>query len=306
MRSSFALIVDDSIAFSSDERQYPRFEVVIFANALNQSLSRGTWGLHKIVMDAIPEDPDSEMIREEILVKPFQSDGHTILYCVNGTFGDKPPYEILDMFEKRISAIYKPELLTQMVNSKGDIFKNIATEITDFLHDQLDALILDGTTPLEEFPKVPPRVHYLGISSLGLPIVSRMYDEEIIRHTGGQEHPEMSQQEYFESVLSAKCATIVMNSIIRAQAEVKSIQLKVGDDLYHFIYFRTLGNYAVELFASGNPESIETLFDVIIEMLEKSPVLQETFKGDLKPYASLKDIIDNLPEKLARKLADLI
>ncbi len=297
MDVSLALIVDDSLVFSNIEAHNPRYEVVIFANALNKSLSGGKWGLHKIVMQ--PEDTNAG--EEQIIVKSFKAGEIEILYCANGKFDHHPPYHILEMFEKRLSSIYRPEMLSQSYDGKGDILRNIAAEITEYVLQELEKM----APKAEEFPDVPPRIHYLGITSMGLPIVSRMYDEEIIQHLGSGTHPEMSQKEYMESVLSAKCATIVMNTLIRAQAQVKSIQLKVDDTKYHFIYFRPLGNYTVELYASGNPVTIERLFDIIISLLEKSPALNTTFQGDLKPYGSLKEILDNLPEKLAQKFSEL-
>lgn len=293
------LIVDDDVLYSSREEHLARFEVVVFANALNRSISAGNWRLHKMVL--VPLDP--EATKELVFVKTERVGNFDVLFCLMGSLDDAVlGYQLLDAFHAKVTAVYQPSQLMSMSGGKAEILKQLCDEAAVAVIEQLEGMDeISGRKG--SYPDVPPRIHYCGISSQGLPIASRMFDEEILQHLPPElEMPGMSVREYVETTLSAKCATIVMNSLIRAQANVQSLELKVDDQHYHFIYFKDVGAYTVEMYGSGNPEGVERLFELVAQMIEDVPGIPPSFTGDLKPYAPLKELLGHLPERLAERL----
>lgn len=313
MLVGFALLVDDTILFVSDEDQIPWVEVVIFADALNNSLSHGNWALHKVVMSPARlsgvETPEGEP--RQVLIKTSRVGDTEVLYCLCGQCdrGFQTGYELLDEFETRVTSVYKPEQLGQVSGQKEEQLKNICGEIVAGLSEKFETKAAGGDLASETFPDDPPRVHYVGISSQGLPIVSRLYDEEILEYletlapsADASNSSQLSPAEYVESTLSAKGATIAMNALFRAQANVDAIQIKIHANKYHFLYFRPCGQYTVELYASGNPTGIEYLLEKILGFFTDHPTMQQPFTGDLKTVRPLREILDNLPQKLSEVL----
>ena len=102
--------------------------------------------------------------------------------------------------------------------------------------------------------------------------------------------------ELFSSDLSAKLATITMNSQIRAKSYIKEIQF---EDLKeqgrkNLIFYGRINGYSLDLIASGDYLKIKEIFEELEKKLTKEPVLLQEFKGDLKPFLSLSNHIDNI------------
>ncbi len=293
MGLAFALVADEDILYCSNEDAFPFFEIVIFANALNNQLSAGKWHIHKIVIWPMAADHD-----QRILTRVARSeDGRSLLYCVYGDFqkGSVIGYQLLEEFEKRVMAVYPHQTVCSMASGRQEILKNLCAEIVDNLRKKYQEKV-DSNSESHEIFSGPPQIHYLGLSWQGLPIFSRLFDDSLIENLPESKNGGMSRQEVLESILSAKLATIVMNTVIRAQSHVHSIQILVDPKtaLYQLINFGVLpNNYSLELYATGQPKDLDKIFFEICGKVENDPTLSMPFTGDLKPYEELKRKLSN-------------
>ncbi len=290
---AFALIADEDILYCSNEDAFPFFEIVIFANALNKQLSAGKWHIHKIILWPMAAEHD-----QRILTRVVRSeDGRSLLYCVFGDFqkGSVTGYQLLEEFEKRLTAVYSHQTVCSMAATRQEILKIFCSEIVENLRKKYQERV-DANSEVHEIFTGPPLIHYCGLSWQGLPIFSKLFDDSLIENLPESREGEMSRHEVLESVLSAKLATIVMNTVIRAQAHVHSIQILVDTKLakYQLINFGVLPNsYSLELYATGQPKDLDKIFFEICEKVENDPTLSMPFTGDLKPYEGLKKILSN-------------
>ncbi len=290
---AFALVADEDILYCSNEDAFPFFEIVIFANALNNQLSAGKWQIHKIVIWPMAAEHD-----QRILTRVTRSeDGRSLLFCVYGDFqkGSVIGYQLLEEFEKRLTAVYSHPTICSMAASRQEVLKSLCSEIIDNLRKKYEEKVKAQAEEHEVF-KGAPQIHYCGLSWMGLPIFSRLFDEALTENLPESNNREMSKQEVLESILSAKLATIVMNTVIRAQAHVHSIQILVDPKIgqYQLINFGVLpNNYSLELYASGQPKELDKIFFEICGKVENDSTLSMPFTGDLKPFDSLKKVLSN-------------
>ena len=104
--------------------------------------------------------------------------------------------------------------------------------------------------------------------------------------------------ELYSSNLSAKLATIAMNTVIRAKTSIKEIVIedKKENKLNYIILFGEIGTYSLDFFGSGNYYQIKLVFKKLKKYISKDGVLKDDFTGDLKPYKHLHDTIQNFYE----------
>jgi hypothetical protein len=293
MGLAFALIADEDILYCSNEDAFPFFEVVIFANALNKQLSAGKWHMHKIILWPLTAEHDMRIL---IRVVPSE-DGRCLLYCVFGDFqkGSVLGYQLLEEFEKRLTVVYSHQSICSMATTRQDILKSLCAEIVETLRKKYQDKV-DAQAEEHEVFRGPPTIHYCGLSWQGLPIFSKLFDDALVEYLPETKNGEISRHELLETILSAKLATIVMNTVIRAQAHVHSIQILMDSKAsqYQLINFGVLPNsYSLELFASGQPKDLDKIFFDLCGKVEADPALTLPFTGDLKPYEWLKRLLAN-------------
>ena len=109
-------------------------------------------------------------------------------------------------------------------SSEEPTFEDVIKLITDYLKDKyLDSLeeeiIYEKTKNNGE-----NAILYAGISAQGLPIVSQLFDSNLLSYLERDKTNE--NIELFSSDLSAKLATISMNTQIRAKTRIKEIHIR--------------------------------------------------------------------------------
>jgi len=138
------------------------------------------------------------------------------------------------------------------------------------------------------------KILYCGISNQGLPIISRLYNIEFIDTLKEESNEE--KIEVFSSKLSAKLATIAMNTIIRAQTSIKEIHINdLREDLENIvILYDNIYGYSLDLVGSGDVCQISKVLLKLKAQIAKEEILSEDFGGDLKPYKHLNEYLNNL------------
>ncbi|MHA1671534.1 MAG: hypothetical protein ACTSV5_13310, partial [Promethearchaeota archaeon] len=104
----------------------------------------------------------------------------------------------------------------------------------------------------------------------------------------------------FTSNLSARLATITMNTQIRAKSYIKEIHF---DDLREegcikLILYGKINNFSLDLIASGDFFKIKEIFSQLESRISQEEILLKEFNGDLKPYRALSQKLNSILQEL--------
>lgn len=293
MINGFAIILEDKVLYCSNDNIYSSFEIILFIEKLISSINpSGNWRLNNIYLKGYRMTAERLLIRHDIT-----EDGKNLFFCFSGDFsvGSKIAPNVLREFCEKVESYYKTSLLLERAAGK-DIFKEIIETATDYLWDAYeDQLENEGKMDPEPDPSLPNNLLYCGISSQGLPIISQLYSKLLLENIGKEINQE--NVELYSSNLSAKLATISMNTVIRAKTSIKEIVIKdINDGMNYFIFFGDINNFSLDFFGSGNYAHIKGIFKRLKKHVASEPILHEDFTGTLKPYKYLHDKIQEFYE----------
>ena len=132
------------------------------------------------------------------------------------------------------------------------------------------------------------KIIYCGISAQGLPIISQLYDKTLLYNF----HREINDEnvELFASSISAKLATIIMNTQIRANTNIKEVHFNdLGDHgSKKIILCSPINEFSLDFIASGDFIRIKEIFKQLRKDISQEQILRNEFVGDLKPFRNLK------------------
>jgi hypothetical protein len=217
-----------------------------------------------------------------------------IFYCITGDFisGSEEANRMLEEYYEKVKVNYETADSIKKATKHAE-FENVIKLITSYLWKKYRETIED-----EEFNHVclteNNKIIYCGLSTQGLPIISKLYDESLLHNFDR----EVSQEniELFTSNLSAKLATITMNTQIRAKSKIKEIHF---DDLEEegckkLILYGNINGFSLDLIASGDFIKIKEIFKTLENKISCEKVLSCEFNGDLKPYRNLSSYLDEI------------
>ena len=290
MISGFTVILEDDILFCSDENKYNAFEIVLFVEKLMKFFQ---WRLRKICLKG------KKIGRERIIVEHVVTNaGQNLFFCCVGNFsvGSQEAFKMLKEFCNQVKTQYK-DLSRLKFASEEPTFNQVINLIIEYLNDKYlepleEEVIYEKTNNNEQ-----NNILYAGISSQGLPIISQLYDENLLKNLEKDHTNE--NIELFTSDLSAKLATISMNTLIRAKKKIKEIHL---DDTKNFenhnskkvILFGTINGYSIDFIANGNFYKIKSVFKQLKSKMALDSAFKNDFSGDLRPFKHLKYYLNEL------------
>ncbi|MFX0038485.1 MAG: hypothetical protein ACFFAB_04020 [Candidatus Heimdallarchaeota archaeon] len=294
MISSFSIILENGILYCSDEKKYNAFEIILFTEKLLRSINpRNTWRLKKICLK------HKKTGRERIIVEhKVTKAGQNLFFCSIGNFsvGSTESFKMLSDFSKQVEVQYN-DLDRLKFSSKEPTFKEVIRLITDYLKDKyLDPLeeeiIYHKSNNNEE-----NTILYAGISAQGLPIVSQLFDINLLKNMNRDKTSE--NIELYSSDLSAKLATISMNTLIRTKTNIKEIHIEDIENVQEnskkkIILFGNINGYSVDFIATGNFYKVKSIFKQLKSKLALDSAFREEFKGDLRPFKHLKFYLDEV------------
>jgi len=291
MISAFSIILGDEILYCSKKKKYNAFEVVLFVNKLLSSINpKKTWRLNKICLK------NQKTRRERIIVEHvITRDNKNLFFCSIGNFnvGSEEAVKMLNEFGKQVNLQYR-NLTDLKYKSKEASFEEIIKLITNYLRDKY-------TEPLKEeiiFEKngnsSKNTILYTGISAQGLPIISQLYDKNLLENL--QKEKTEENIELFSSDLSAKLATISMNTQIRAKTKIKEIHISdfKNQESMKIIFFGNINEYSLDFVASGNFYKLRDIFKQLKAKMMMDTIFLKDFSGDLKPFKHLKHYLDDI------------
>jgi len=294
MISGFTIILEDKILYCSDEKKYNAFEIVLFVEKLLRSINpKNTWRLKKICLK------NKKKGKERIIVEHMVTNaGQNLFFCSVGNFnvGSLEAFKMLKEFSKQVNIQYK-DLARLQFASEEPTFKQVINLIIDYLKDKY-------FEPLEEeiiYEKMNNNgqnaILYAGISAQGLPIISQLYDKNLLRNLERERTSE--NIELFSSDLSAKLATISMNTQIRAKTKIKEIHINDSEKNAgkKIIFFGNINGYSLDFIASGNFYKIKEIFKQLKKKMSLDVVFKGEFSGDLRPFKHLRQYLRDIIKK---------
>ena len=291
MISGFTIILEDDILYCSNEKRYSAFEIVLFVEKLLRSINpKNTWRLKKICLK------DKKIGRERIVVKHIVTSKHqNLFFCAVGNFkvGSQETVKIVNEFSKQVNKHYK-NLHELKYASEEPVFEEIINLIIEYLKDKYMEPLEEEIIFDEQGNNSKNTMLYAGISSQGLPIISQLYDTNLLMNMVKENTKE--NIELFTSDLSAKLETISMNTQIRAKTRIKEIHINDTEDTTNkiVILFGNVKGYSLDFVASGNFYKIKQIFKLYKGKMSLDPIFQNEFSGDLKPYKYLKKYLDEI------------
>ena len=283
----FCIILEEDIIYCANENKYNSFEIVLFVEKLMKFFK---WRLRNICFKS------KKVGKERIIVEHVITNaGQNLFFCVVGSFsaGSQEAFKMLKEFRKQVNNQYK-DLARLKFASEEPTFNQVINLIIEYLQDKY-------LEPLEEeiiYEKTNDNgqntILYAGISAQGLPIISKLYDKNLLMTL---EKDKTSENiELFTSDLSAKLATISMNTLIRTKTKIKEIHLDdtVNNNNKKVILFGNINGYSIDFIANGNFYKIKSIFKKLKSKMVLDSAFQNDFSGDLRPFKHLKYYLDEV------------
>ena len=289
MISGFAIILNEDIIYVSNNNKYNFFEIVLFVQKLITSINpKNSWRLSNIYFEG---DSGKERM---IIHHDVTSEGNHLFFCITGDFlsDSEEANNMLIEYVEKVKANYASGEAIQKVAKKSE-FKAVIKLITGYLWDKYRDPIEDEAIT-DKCNNIDNKIIYCGISSQGLPIISQLYDKSLLNNLSREITNE--NVELFSSNLSAKLATIAMNTQIRAKTNIKEIHFNDLDDngCKRLILYGHINGYSLDFFAAGDFNRIKDIFLELEQKISHDQILHHEFSGDLKPFRSLKTYLDEI------------
>jgi len=283
MITGFAIILDEEVLYVSNSNKYSSFEIVLFVEKLTSSLNpKNHWRLTNIYFEG--ESGKERMIIKHVVTESNQN----LFYCITGDFpsNSKEVSKLMDEYIEKVTANYETAEIIKKFSNNSE-FSKVIKLITGYLWDKYREPIEDETIDLK-CSDIENKIIYCGISAQGLPIISQLYDKTLLYNF----HREINDEnvELFASSISAKLATIIMNTQIRANTNIKEVHFNdLGDHgCRKIILCSPINEYSLDFIASGDFIKIKEIFKQLKKDISQEQILRNEFVGDLKPFRNLK------------------
>ena len=283
MITGFAIILDEDVLYVSNSNKYSSFEIVLFVEKLTSSLNpKNHWRLTNIYFEG--ESGKERMIIKHVVTESNQN----LFYCITGDFpsNSKEVSKLMEEYIEKVTANYETAEIIKKFSNNSE-FSKVIKLITGYLWDKYREPIEDETIDLK-CSDMENKIIYCGISAQGLPIISQLYDKTLLNNF----HREINNEnvELFASSISAKLATIIMNTQIRANTNIKEVHFNdLGDHGYKkIILCSPINEYSLDFIASGDFIKIKEIFKQLKKDISQEQILRNEFVGDLKPFRNLK------------------
>ncbi|NHJ22403.1 MAG: hypothetical protein EAX91_15765 [Candidatus Lokiarchaeota archaeon] len=293
MLTGFAIILDEDVLYVSNSNKYPSFEIVLFVEKLISSLNpKNFWRLTNILFEG-------DMGKERMIIRHIVTENdQSLFYCITGDFpsNSEEVSKLMDEYIEKVTANYETAEIIKKMSSHSE-FSKVIQLITGYLWDKYRDPIEDEVIEAQCLG-IENKIIYCGISAQGLPIISQLYDKSLLNNF----HREINDEniELFASSISAKLATITMNTQIRAKTNIKEVHFNDLDDqgCKKIILCSPINEYSLDFIASGDFVKIKEIFNQLEHNISQEQILTNEFAGDLKPFRSLKTqlnefLIDN-------------
>jgi len=285
---SYGIVLEEEILYCSNEEKYMILEIILFVEKLIRGFNpKHTWRLNSICLKSA-ENKERLIIRHELT-----ETNKNLFFVVCGVYEERSQEirNILGEFYQKVNDTYNNRDVLEKC-SKKPIFKEIIKIITDFLCSKYEILLEHEEIKQEVDHDTTNKLLYGGISSQGLPIISKLFEPTLLNNLDKEVTAE--NVELFNSSFSAQLATIEMNTIIRTNTyNIKEIHIFDLEDKKNnkIILYDNIDkhHFSLTIFASGNFFEIKDVMKLLKIQISKENILHKEFSGDIKLYKYLED-----------------
>ncbi len=300
---NYGVLLDQDVLFSSNEDFEKLLQVVLFSNSFATNIKDGR--LHSIRHD---HDGKSftTMIHNRVI--PGNDDENMLMYVISGNDEILPPefqQQILDNFYKEIEAEIQVKRIRKIYDEKFSDFILKMNRIADKI-DQGLSLINEmeeeeNSFLMMEREEVVTRIHYIGLSTMGVPVRNRIYDKDLTSLFKLPAKENTTPEDVLRSLMSAQFSAILNSALIRAGTKINDITILYStlDSLEErklMVAFYPIGyqdQYTLEICYEGDRASIDGFRQACNHMFTK--YLMVPFRGNLKDFELVADVLTSLP-----------
>ncbi|MFX0009831.1 MAG: hypothetical protein ACFE9R_05910 [Candidatus Hermodarchaeota archaeon] len=296
----YGIVSKDRIPLYYSDKKWKYFLELISTSTLS-----GTLDKMLIMLGDVAED------EEENLIARFY-EKEKIIHVLIGNFSDKDSNWIFN----HVSLFFNDMLQKNKINIRklDDIDKrDIFFKMNLFLNNIKEEIELKVKFEKPNFDYIDNwlRLHYVGLSSEFVGVISLLLDRENILKFGEQKFfkPDSDENvsqvvkqviDFSESVLTAKIEVILATILANMRGYPRWISIKSGYQNYRYLSFKKLENkFFLYCITEGNLEILESLESFLYLYLKD--VVSTKFTGSLKDYNDVKnkirDIMDPFPER---------
>lgn len=220
----------------------------------------------------------------------------SIIYILYGKFPNKKGYWLIEQMKKNLDAALEgldPDQLEKIQAHNISLKLESALKYCILEYIKLQEVFSDKKIP---FVEDTLRVHYFGLSSQSIGIISLLLGEELpIVYKGPTSSPQ-EELEIKESLVTAKVEAMAANTAGNTGAMPRWIAVKLGFQNYRFLTFTQLEkDYIINMLSEGNIEKLEKVEKLLQNVVQDA--VQTKFHGDLRPFNKLKTDLKRFFEK---------
>jgi len=302
----YGIVSKERIPIYFNDKKYKY--ILELTNNLDSISTRTLSGtLDKMLIILGNEDNAEE---KKLVARFFEKNG--VIHILIGNFSDKDSNWIFnqvsmffnDMVQKdKININKLTKIEKREISFKMNIFLNYIEEAVELKvkFEKPNFIYIDNWL----------RLHYFGLSSESVGVISLLLDKENILKFGEQRQFESDSEkdisqlvnkiiDFGESVLTAKIEAILASILANMKGYPRWISIKSGFQKYRFFSIKKLENqFYLYCITEGNIENLESLESFLYMYLKDG--LSNKFASSLKSFNEMKneirDIIETIPER---------
>ena len=235
-----------------------------------------------------------------------------VIHVLLGNFSDKDSYWIFTQVSTFFNDMLKKDKINIKKLSKFEK-REISIKMNIYINNIEKAVELKVKFEKPNFKYIDNwlRLHYVGLSSESVGVISLLLDKENILKFEEQKHfkPDPEQHisriveeiiDFSESVMTAKIEVILATILGNMKGYPRWISIKSGFQKYYFLSFKKLDNqYFLYSITEGNIEKLESLESLLYLYLKDG--VSNKFGSSLKVFnrmkAKIRDIMEPFPER---------
>lgn len=297
---NYGIMLDQDIIFSSSPAFEPMLQVVNYANSFAMNIQDGR--LFRIKHE-LAGKTHTTLIQTRIV------NDQNIMYVISGADEKLMPnfqQQIIDNFTKEIENTFPVKRILKLYEDKLDEFTRKLHRVTDKI-DQGISLIndmeeSDDAFLVKEKEYALTRIHYIGLSTGGVPVRNRMYGKELVSLFKVPSNEKAPPEEIVRSLISAQFSAIINSSLIEAGTRITEItilymHIDSMEPTQLKIAFFPMGyqlQYTLEICYQGKRNDIEGFKSACTPMFER--FVQVPFKGNLRDFELVSDLLSTFPK----------
>lgn len=298
----YGMIIDQEVIYASDEIFENLIQIVNFAASFAMNMTKGR--IEKIHHE-FNDEPWTTVVRTSVL-----PDKRHLHFVIAGSYENFPPEfqnQILDNFTLEVDNAFNLKKMerihaTNIAEFEVRMHKIVSkVDVGLSLIHEMDAEA--DTFLVRESKDVDTIIHYIGISTSGIPVRNQLYNNQLVSTFKLPSKDNASKQDVLRTLMSAQFSAIVNSSLLKAFtriAELTFSYMEPGTSRKNILIaaFFPIGyknQYTLEICYEGQRAIVEGFRKACDTLFSK--FLKVPFKGNIKEFEFVGDLLKSFPEK---------